>query len=132
MLLQLGEFMALLLLHLRKQPATMHNEANMHALFLSEVGRDARAAQAQLEREQMACHLTHTTAATHALIEANLAETPVYGGWVDAAGPRYCPSIEDKVVRFADKASHQARLHPTRFICPKSRTPNPSSLVRFA
>ena len=62
----------------------------------------------------MACHLTHTTAATHALIEANLAETPVYGGWMDAAGPRYCPSIEDKVVRFADKASHQARVHPTR------------------
>lgn len=64
----------------------------------------------------MACHLTHTTAATHALIEANLAETPVYGGWVDAAGPRYCPSIEDKIVRFADKASHQARPHPTRVI----------------
>ena len=90
--------------------------ANMHALFLSEVGREARAAQAHVEREQMACHLTHTTAATHALIEANLAETPVYGGWVDAAGPRYCPSIEDKIVRFADKASHQARLHPTRVI----------------
>ena len=63
----------------------------------------------------MSCHLTHTTAATHALIEANLAETPVYGGWVDAAGPRYCPSIEDKIVRFADKASHQARLLPTVF-----------------
>jgi hypothetical protein len=62
-----------------------------------------------VEREQMACHLTHTTAATHALIAANLAETPVYGGWVDAAGPRYCPSIEDKIVRFADKPSHQAR-----------------------
>ena len=58
----------------------------------------------------MACHLTHTTAATHALIAANLAETPVYGGWVDAVGPRYCPSIEDKIVRFADKPSHQARL----------------------
>ena len=66
-----------------------------------------------MKREQMACHLTHTTAATHALIAANLAETPVYGGWVDAAGPRYCPSIEDKIVRFADKASHQARLRHT-------------------
>ena len=57
----------------------------------------------------MDCFLTHTTAATHALIEANLAETPVYGGWVDAKGPRYCPSIEDKIVRFKDKDSHQAR-----------------------
>jgi hypothetical protein len=55
----------------------------------------------------MDCFLTHTTAATHALIEANLAETPVYGGWVDAKGPRYCPSIEDKIVRFRDKDSHQ-------------------------
>ena len=55
----------------------------------------------------MDCFLTHTTAETHALIEANLAETPVYGGWVDAKGPRYCPSIEDKIVRFRDKDSHQ-------------------------
>ncbi len=55
----------------------------------------------------MACHLTRTTEATHELIRANLAETPVYGGWVDAKGPRYCPSIEDKIVRFADKDSHQ-------------------------
>ncbi|KAK9826172.1 hypothetical protein WJX81_003236 [Elliptochloris bilobata] len=68
--------------------------------------------EAHVEREQMACHLTHTTAATHALVAANLAETPVYGGWVDAAGPRYCPSIEDKIVRFADKPSHQVFLEP--------------------
>ncbi len=65
--------------------------------------------EAHVAREQMACHLTHTTAATHKLIRDNLAETPVYGGWVDAKGPRYCPSIEDKIVRFADKESHQAR-----------------------
>ena len=57
----------------------------------------------------MDCFLTHTTAETHALIEANLAETPVYGGWIDAKGPRYCPSIEDKIVRFRDKDSHQVR-----------------------
>ena len=55
----------------------------------------------------MPCHLTHTTAATHALIEANLHETPKYGGWADSKGPRYCPSIEDKIVRFKDKDSHQ-------------------------
>lgn len=63
-------------------------------------------------RPQMACHLTHTTAETHRLIRENLAETPVYGGWVDAKGPRYCPSIEDKIVRFADKPSHQIFLEP--------------------
>ena len=44
---------------------------------------------------------------THRLIEENLSETPTYGGWVDAKGPRYCPSIEDKIVRFKDKESHQ-------------------------
>ncbi|KAF8064511.1 mnmG [Scenedesmus sp. PABB004] len=63
-------------------------------------------------RPQLSCYLTHTTPATHALIRDNLAETPVYGGWVDAHGPRYCPSIEDKIVRFADKESHQIFLEP--------------------
>ena len=65
--------------------------------------------QVHVERPQLACHLTHTTAATHAMIEANLHETPKYGGWVESKGPRYCPSIEDKVVRFKDKPSHQVR-----------------------
>lgn len=65
-----------------------------------------------IERQQMPCHLTHTTAATHALIEANLHETPKYGGWADSKGPRYCPSIEDKIVRFKDKDSHQVFLEP--------------------
>jgi tRNA uridine 5-carboxymethylaminomethyl modification enzyme len=63
-------------------------------------------------RPQMCCHLTRTTAATHQLIRDNLGETPVYGGWVTGKGPRYCPSIEDKVVRFADKESHQIFLEP--------------------
>lgn len=64
------------------------------------------------EREQMPCHLTRTTAATHQLIRDNLHLSPVYGGWVDAKGPRYCPSIEDKIVRFADKESHQIFIEP--------------------
>lgn len=64
---------------------------------------------AHVVREQLLCHLTHTTAATHRLIRENLLETPIYGGWVDSKGPRYCPSIEDKIVRFADKESHQVR-----------------------
>lgn len=67
---------------------------------------------AHVRRPQMACHLTHTTAETHRLIRDNLHETPVYGGWVDSKGPRYCPSIEDKIVRFADKESHQIFLEP--------------------
>jgi len=62
--------------------------------------------------EPMSCHLTRTTAATHRLIRDNLHLTPIYGGFVDSKGPRYCPSIEDKVVRFADKESHQIFLEP--------------------
>jgi tRNA uridine 5-carboxymethylaminomethyl modification enzyme len=68
--------------------------------------------QAWVEREQMNCHLTRTTAETHRLIRENLHLSPVYGGWVDAKGPRYCPSIEDKIVRFADKDSHQIFIEP--------------------
>jgi tRNA uridine 5-carboxymethylaminomethyl modification enzyme len=65
-----------------------------------------------IEREQLCCHLTRTTAETHRLIRENLHLSPVYGGWVDAKGPRYCPSIEDKIVRFADKESHQIFIEP--------------------
>ena len=62
--------------------------------------------------EPMSCHITRTTAATHQLIRANLHLTPIYGGHLDSKGPRYCPSIEDKIVRFADKDSHQIFLEP--------------------
>jgi len=65
-----------------------------------------------VEREQMPCHMTRTTAETHRLIQENLHLSPVYGGWVEAKGPRYCPSIEDKIVRFVDKASHQIFIEP--------------------
>jgi tRNA uridine 5-carboxymethylaminomethyl modification enzyme len=65
-----------------------------------------------IEREQMNCYLTRTTPETHRLIRENLHLSPVYGGWVDAKGPRYCPSIEDKIVRFADKESHQIFIEP--------------------
>ena len=62
--------------------------------------------------EPMSCHITRTTAATHQLIRDNLHLTPIYGGFIDSKGPRYCPSIEDKIVRFADKDSHQIFLEP--------------------
>ncbi len=60
----------------------------------------------------MSCHITRTTEATHQLIRDNLHLTPIYGGFIDSKGPRYCPSIEDKIVRFADKDSHQIFLEP--------------------
>lgn len=68
--------------------------------------------EAWVQREQVNCYLTRTTAATHKIIQDNLHLSPVYGGWVDAKGPRYCPSIEDKIVRFADKPSHQIFIEP--------------------
>lgn len=64
------------------------------------------------EKEQLPCYMTRTTAETHRLIRENLQLSPVYGGWVEAKGPRYCPSIEDKIVRFADKDSHQIFIEP--------------------
>lgn len=67
---------------------------------------------AHVEREQLSCYLTHTNAATHDLIRENLHETPTYGGWADSKGPRYCPSIEDKIVRFADRERHQIFIEP--------------------
>lgn len=61
---------------------------------------------------QIPCHITHTTARTHELIRASLDRSPMFSGAIEGAGPRYCPSIEDKVVRFADKDSHQIFLEP--------------------
>ncbi|NNM21337.1 MAG: tRNA uridine-5-carboxymethylaminomethyl(34) synthesis enzyme MnmG, partial [Gammaproteobacteria bacterium] len=61
---------------------------------------------------QVSCHITHTTAATHDIIRGALDQSPMYTGMIEGTGPRYCPSIEDKVVRFADKASHQVFVEP--------------------
>ena len=61
---------------------------------------------------QVSCHITRTTSKTHKLIRDNLHLTPIYGGFIDSKGPRYCPSIEDKIVKFADKDSHQIFLEP--------------------
>jgi len=66
----------------------------------------------RIEVPQIACGITHTTQATHDIIAANLGQSAVYGGHLTGRGPRYCPSIEDKVVRFADKTSHQVFLEP--------------------
>jgi tRNA uridine 5-carboxymethylaminomethyl modification enzyme len=61
---------------------------------------------------QVPCWITHTNAATHEIIRANLDRSPMYSGVIEGVGPRYCPSIEDKIHRFADKASHQIFLEP--------------------
>jgi tRNA uridine 5-carboxymethylaminomethyl modification enzyme len=61
---------------------------------------------------QIACAITHTNEATHAIIRDNLGRSAMYGGHISGVGPRYCPSIEDKVVRFAEKTSHQIFLEP--------------------
>ena len=62
--------------------------------------------------EQMPCYLTYTNAKTHEIIRQNLHRSPLYGGEITGTGPRYCPSIEDKVVRFADKERHQIFVEP--------------------
>ena len=66
----------------------------------------------RIETPQIACHITHTNAATHAIIAANLDRAPMYSGAIESVGPRYCPSIEDKVVRFKERDSHQIFLEP--------------------
>jgi tRNA uridine 5-carboxymethylaminomethyl modification enzyme len=66
----------------------------------------------RITNRQVACAITTTTPQTHALIRANLHQSAVYGGRIQGAGPRYCPSIEDKVVRFAERERHQVFLEP--------------------
>ena len=68
--------------------------------------------KASVHPEQRPCHITHTNEVTHDLIRAGLQRSPLYSGVIDGVGPRYCPSIEDKVVRFADKTAHQIFVEP--------------------
>lgn len=62
--------------------------------------------------EQVSCHITHTSEQTHDIIRSGLDRSPLYSGEIEGVGPRYCPSIEDKVVRFSDKNSHQIFIEP--------------------
>ncbi|MDJ0779908.1 MAG: tRNA uridine-5-carboxymethylaminomethyl(34) synthesis enzyme MnmG [Gammaproteobacteria bacterium] len=66
----------------------------------------------ELHPEQISCHITHTNEKTHDIIRASLHRSPMFSGEIEGVGPRYCPSIEDKVVRFADKTSHQIFVEP--------------------
>jgi tRNA uridine 5-carboxymethylaminomethyl modification enzyme len=65
-----------------------------------------------LRARQIPCHITHTNERTHEIIRANLDKSPLYAGIIEGVGPRYCPSIEDKVVKFSDKPAHQIFLEP--------------------
>jgi tRNA uridine 5-carboxymethylaminomethyl modification enzyme len=66
----------------------------------------------RITTRQIPCYVTHTNAATHDIIRENLTQSAVYSGAIEGVGPRYCPSIEDKVVRFADRSAHQIFLEP--------------------
>ncbi len=66
----------------------------------------------RIDRPQIQCYIAYTTPETHALLRANIGRSPLYGGQIKGVGPRYCPSIEDKVVKFADKERHQVFLEP--------------------
>jgi tRNA uridine 5-carboxymethylaminomethyl modification enzyme len=68
--------------------------------------------KAVLKLPQVDCYLSHTNERTHDIIRGNLSHSPMYAGHIEGSGPRYCPSIEDKVTRFADKISHQTFLEP--------------------
>ena len=65
-----------------------------------------------MDKEQISCYLTYTNEETHKIIRANLDRSPIYAGVIEGTGPRYCPSIEDKVVRFAEKERHQLFVEP--------------------
>ena len=71
-----------------------------------------RVVDGEFHVEQLPCWITHTTQETHEIIRSNLHRSPLYSGRIQGVGPRYCPSIEDKVVKFSDKASHQLFLEP--------------------
>ncbi len=66
----------------------------------------------KIDREQINCYITYTTGATHRVLRDSIARSPLYSGQIEGMGPRYCPSIEDKIVKFPDKARHQIFLEP--------------------
>ena len=88
---------------------TTPQEPDLEPLSFSFEGRVAP------PERQLPCYLTHTTARTREIILANLHRSPIYDGTIDSRGPRYCPSIEDKIVRFPDKETHQVFLEPEGF-----------------
>ncbi|MBI3864964.1 MAG: tRNA uridine-5-carboxymethylaminomethyl(34) synthesis enzyme MnmG [Planctomycetia bacterium] len=97
-------------------PARLNGRTIDYAALVLQPGDDVPQAFSflteRIAQPQMDCHLTQTNPAVHDLIRANLHRAPMYSGQIQSTGPRYCPSIEDKVVRFEDKSSHQIFLEP--------------------
>ncbi|KRA47877.1 tRNA uridine-5-carboxymethylaminomethyl(34) synthesis enzyme MnmG [Devosia sp. Root635] len=97
-------------------PARLDGTSIDYARLEAQPGDDVpepfSALTAAITTPQVSCHITRTTAETHRIISENLHRSAMYGGRIQSRGPRYCPSIEDKVVRFADRDSHQIFLEP--------------------
>ena len=72
----------------------------------------SRRSPTRIENPQIQCGITRTTEATHDVIRANVHRSPMYSGQIESRGPRYCPSIEDKIVRFGERDGHQIFLEP--------------------
>lgn len=68
--------------------------------------------KAEIQKDQVVCYLTYTNEITHQIIKDNIHRSPLYSGTIEGVGPRYCPSIEDKVVKFSDKNRHQVFIEP--------------------
>ncbi len=97
-------------------PARLDGRTIDYAMLVAQPGDEPPAPfsflTAQITTPQVPCHITATTPETHAIIAANIHRAPMYSGQIESIGPRYCPSIEDKVVRFKDRGSHQIFLEP--------------------
>lgn len=108
--------------HLRRlktgTPARVHRDSIDYSVMEIQPGDDEIVpfsflnADKAFDIEQVPCYLTYTTEATHDIIRANLDRSPMFAGYIEGVGPRYCPSIEDKVVRFADRNKHQVFIEP--------------------
>lgn len=97
-------------------PARLDRDSINYAVLEEQAGDNPpepfSALTTAITTRQVPCHITRTTAATHAIIAANVHRSAMYSGRIQSRGPRYCPSIEDKIVRFADRDSHQIFLEP--------------------
>lgn len=97
-------------------PPRLHRRSIDFSRFSEERGDDPPVPfsfmSGKIERAQIACHLVHTTDRVHALVREHIAESPLYNGQIAGVGPRYCPSLEDKVMRFPHRERHQIFLEP--------------------
>jgi len=96
----------------RALASSLHPERMQEQPGESEIMDFSFANNTKVQRPQVSCYITHTNEKTHRIIRDNIHRSPLYGGKIQGVGPRYCPSIEDKVVRFPDKASHQVFVEP--------------------